>query len=165
MFDTAWRQQVDLVELEKIRQLKYRYLRCVDLKRWDEIGEVFTEDATADYGTPSAGRQLDLKSRDEIVKFLRDSLGNGIITLHSAGQPEIQIDGDHATGTWRFEDTVIATEFKVVICGAAFYEDRYAKCPDGEWRISHTGYVRIYESTMSLDDLPSWKLTANRWAG
>ena len=35
---------------------------------------------------------------------------------------------------------------------------------DGEWRIAHTGYVRIYESSMSLDDWPSWKLTANRWA-
>ena len=47
---------MDLVELEKIRRLKYRYLRCVDLKLWDEIAEVFTQDATADYGTPSAGR-------------------------------------------------------------------------------------------------------------
>ncbi len=155
---------MDLVELEEIRQLKYRYLRCVDLKLWDEIGDVFTPDATADYGTPSAGRPLDLRSRDDIVTFLRDSLGNGIITLHAAGQPEIQIDGDTATGTWRFEDTVIATEWKVVIGGAAFYEDRYRKCDDGKWRISHIGYVRIYEYSMSLNDLPSWKLTANRWA-
>ncbi|HET9894414.1 MAG TPA: nuclear transport factor 2 family protein [Streptosporangiaceae bacterium] len=155
---------MDLVELEEIRQLKYRYLRCVDLKLWDEIGDLFTEDASADYGTPSAGRPLDLKNRDDIVTFLRDSLGTGIITLHAAGQPEIQIDGDTATGTWRFEDTVIATEWKVVIGGAAFYEDRYRKCDDGKWRIEHTGYVRIYEYSMSLDDLPSWKLTANRWA-
>lgn len=155
---------MDLVEIEKIRRLKYRYLRCVDLKRWDEITDVFTPDATADYGTPSAGRPLQLASRDEIVTFLRDSLGNGIITLHSAGQPEIDIDGDTAKGTWRFEDTVIATEFKVVITGAAFYEDQYRRCDDGAWRISHIGYERIYEATMSLDDLPSWKLTANRWS-
>ncbi len=155
---------MDLVELEKIRRLKYRYLRCVDLKRWDEIGEVFTEDATADYGTPSAGRPLNLTSRDEIVTFLRDSLGQDIVTLHSAGQPEIDIDGDTATGTWRFEDTVIATEYNVVIAGAAFYEDRYRRGEDGTWRISHTGYQRIYETSMSLNDLPSWRLTANRWS-
>jgi len=155
---------VDLVELEKIRRLKYRYLRCVDLKLWDEIQDVFTEDATADYGTPSAGRPLKLGSRDEIVNFLRDSLGNTIITLHAAGQPEIEIDGEAAAGTWRFEDTVIATEYNVVITGAAFYEDRYRRGADGAWRISHIGYKRIYEATMSLDDLPSWKLTANRWS-
>ncbi len=156
---------MDLVELERIRRLKYRYLRCVDLKLWDEIADVFTPDATADYGTPSAGRPLNLGSRDEIVSFLRDSLGNGIITLHAAGQPEIDIDGDTATGTWRFEDTVIATEYKVVIAGAAFYEDRYRRCEDGNWRISHIGYKRIFEYSMSLDDVPSWRLTANRWAG
>ena len=59
---------------------------------------------------------------------------------------------------------MIATEYRVVIKGAAFYEDRYARGPDGRWRIAHTGYVRIYETTMSLDDLPSLKFTANRWA-
>jgi hypothetical protein len=155
---------MDVVEVEKIRRLKYRYLRCVDLKLWDEIGDVFTADATADYGTPSAGRPVNLGSRDEIVTFLRDSLGNGIITLHSAGQPEIDVDGDSASGIWRFEDTVIATDFKVVITGAAFYEDTYRRCDDGAWRISHTGYQRIYEAAMSLDDLPSWKLTASRWS-
>ena len=155
---------MDLVEIEHIRRLKYRYLRCVDLKRWDEIGDVFTEDATADYGTPSAGRPLNLASRDEIVAFLAGSLGNDIITLHSAGQPEIDVDGDTATGTWRFEDTVIATQYKVVITGAAFYEDRYRRCGDGAWRITHTGYQRIYEASMSLEDLPSWRLTANRWS-
>lgn len=155
---------MDLVALELIRRVKYRYLRCVDLKLWDEIADVFTVDATADYGTPSAGRPLTLGSRDEIVAFLRDSLGPGIITLHSAGQPEIDVDGDAATGIWRFEDTVIATEYRVVITGAAFYEDRYARCEDGQWRIAHTGYTRIYEASTSLDDVPSWKLTANRWA-
>ena len=155
---------MDLVELERIQRLKYRYLRCVDLKLWDEIADVFTPDATADYGTPSAGRPLNLRSRDEIVAFLRDSLGPGIITLHSAGQPEIDVDGDAATGTWRFEDTVIATEYRVVITGAAFYEDRYVRGDDRMWRIAHTGYTRIFEASMSLDDLPSWKLTANRWA-
>jgi len=155
---------MDLVALEEIRRLKYRYLRCVDLKLWDEIGDVFTPDATADYGTPSAGRPLNLKGRDEIVTFLRDSLGPGIVTVHFASQPEIDIDGDTASGTWSFKDTVIATQFDVLIEGAAFYEDRYARGADGRWRIAHTGYVRTYEVMMSLKDVPSLKFTANRWA-
>jgi hypothetical protein len=155
---------MDLVALEEIRRVKYRYLRCVDLKLWDEIGETFTADATADYGTPALGKPLQLKGRDEIVAFLRDSLGPDIITVHFASQPEIDIDGDTAVGTWCFEDTVIATEYRVVIKGSAFYEDRYARDDDARWRIAHTGYVRTYEATMSLDDLPSLKFTANRWA-
>jgi SnoaL-like domain len=155
---------MDLVALEEIRQVKYRYLRCVDLKLWDEMAEVFTPGATADYGSPATGQPLKFGSRDEIIAFLRDSLGPDIITLHAAGQPEIDIDGGAASGTWRFEDTVIVTRYRIVIKGAAFYEDRYERGEDGRWRIAHTGYVRIYETTQSLDDMPSLKITANRWA-
>jgi hypothetical protein len=141
---------MDLVALEEIRRVKYRYLRCVDLKLWPEMAEVFTPGATADYGSPATGQPLKFGSRDEIIAFLRDSLGPDIITLHAAGQPEIDIDGAAASG--------------IVIKGAAFYEDRYERGEDGRWRIAHTGYVRIYETTQSLDDLPSLKITANRWA-
>jgi hypothetical protein len=155
---------MDLAALEEIRRLKYRYLRCVDLKLWDEIADVFTADATVDYGTRALGEPIKLRGREEIVTFLRKSLGPGIVTVHFASQPEIDVDGVTATGTWSFEDTVIATEFRVVIKGAAFYEDRYARGEDGRWRISHTGYVRTYEVMMSLDDVPSLKFTANRWA-
>jgi hypothetical protein len=155
---------MDLAALEEIRQLKYRYLRCVDLKLWDDLPGTFTSDATADYGTPALGKPLQLEGREAIVTFLRDSLGPGIITTHFAGQPEITVDGDTATGTWCFEDTVIATEYHVMIKGSAFYQDRYARGDDGQWRIAHTGYVRTYEMTLSLDDVPSLKITANRWA-
>lgn len=156
---------MDLVAIEEIRQLKHCYLRCVDLKRWDELAGTFTEDATADYGTPALGKPIRLAGRDMIVAFLRDKLGPDIITVHAASQPEITVDGDTASGTWAFQDTVIATAFGVVITGAAFYEDRYARGADGKWRIAHTGYTRTYEATMSLDDLPSFRITANRWAG
>jgi hypothetical protein len=153
-----------LVALEEIRRVKHRYLRCVDLKRWDELADTFTADATADYGTPALGRPIRLAGRESIVAFLRERLGPDVITVHFASQPEIDVDGDTAAGTWCFEDTVIATEYGVVITGAAFYEDRYARGADGRWRIAHTGYERTYEASMSLDDLPSFRITSNRWA-
>ena len=155
---------VDLVTLEEIRQLKYRYLRAVDTKDWDLLADTLSEDATADYGTPTYGGPLRLTGRDGIVAFMRENLGPTIITVHAAGQPEIDVDGDTATGTWGFQDTVIATEHQVVIQGAAFYEDTYRRDPDGRWRISHTGYQRTYEVMFSVKDVPSFQLTSNRWA-
>jgi hypothetical protein len=155
---------MDLVALEEIRRLKYRYLRCVDLKLWDDLAETLTTDAVADYGTPVYGKPLLLTGREAIVKFMRDALGGAITTVHLAGQPEIDIDGDSATGTWAFEDTVIASEHKTVIQGAAFYEDTYARGEDGVWRISRTGYTRTYEAVFNYADIPGFRLTANRWA-
>lgn len=156
---------MDLATLEEIKQAKYRYLRCVDLKRWDELAGVLTADATADYGSPALGETLSFTGRDAILEFLRTNLDNTIITTHSAGQPEIDIDGDTATGTWSFEDTVVATEHHTLIKGAAFYQDRYRRDDDGVWRIAHTGYLRLYEMMMSTKDVPSLRLTANMWSG
>ncbi|MFC7342775.1 nuclear transport factor 2 family protein [Saccharopolyspora griseoalba] len=155
---------MDLIALEEIKRLKHRYLRAVDLKLWHELADTLTDDAVADYGTEAAGGPLELEGREAILAFMRDNLGPGIITTHSAGQPEIDIDGDAATGTWSFQDTVIATEFSTIIQGAAFYEDAYRREDDGRWRISRTGYVRTYEFLHTFDSLPGFTLTANRWA-
>lgn len=155
---------MDIATLEEIKRLKYRYLRCVDLKRWDELADTLTEDAIAEYGTAVHGGPVRRAGRDAIVDFLRETLTPAIITAHSAQQPEIQIDGDTATGTWCFTDTVIATEYDhTMIQGAAFYEDRYARGGDGAWRIQHTGFTRTYEFTVTLGSLPGFRLTADRW--
>jgi SnoaL-like domain len=155
---------MDLLAFEDIKRVKYRYLRSVDLKRWDELADTLAPEATADYGTPADGQPLSLSGRAAITSFLREKMGPGLITTHFATHPEIEIDGDDAIGTWALEDTVIATEYQVMIRGAAFYEDRYRRCGDGRWRITHTGYTRTYELMLSLKDLPSLRLTANRWA-
>ena len=154
----------NLIALEEIRRLKHRYLRSVDLKNWDELADTLTPDAVADYGTPVYGDPILLTGRDAIVGFMREKLGPDLITVHLAGPPEIKVDGATATGTWGFQDTVISSQFRVIIQGAAFYEDEYVRGEEGPWRISRTGYTRTYESMLSFDDLPSFKLTANRWA-
>ena len=155
---------MDLIALEEIRRVKYRYLRSVDLKRWDDLADTLTGDATADYGTPVYGEPLRLDGREAIVGFMRDKLGPEIITVHQVSQPEIDVDGDTATGRWAMQDTVIVTEHQVVIQGAAYYEDRYARGEDGLWRISHTGYERTYEAMVPLKSIQGFKLTANMWA-
>ena len=103
-----------LRRLEEIRQVKYRCLRCVDLKLWDEIGDVFTEDADLDYGTVAYGKPLQIAGRPGIVAFFRTKLGPDTLTSHSAGQPEITVDGDgassdRATGIWQVRGSCRAT--------------------------------------------------------
>ncbi|MET0237805.1 MAG: nuclear transport factor 2 family protein [Kibdelosporangium sp.] len=151
---------MDLQALEEIRQLKHRYLRAVDQKRWDVLEAALTEDAVADYGTRTMGKPLVLTGRAEILAFMRDNLGgDGIVTFHFCGQPEIDVDGDTATGTWAFQDTVIVKEQRLVIRGAAYYEEKYVRLPEG-WRIAYLTYNRIYETMESLDDTPSLKFLA-----
>ena len=154
---------MDLTAIEEIRQLKYRYFRTLDMKEWDDFGDCLAEDVVARYGTQAMDKPLHYDNRADVVEFMAGNLGPGIITIHIASHPEIVVDGDRATGSWGFEDTVIVPDFKVLIRGGGYYKDEYRKDADGKWRISATKYERIYEAMTSLEDTPSFKLIANRW--
>ncbi|MEU2034405.1 nuclear transport factor 2 family protein [Nocardia amamiensis] len=155
---------MDLDVIEAVRQLKYRYFRTLDLKQWDEFADTLAADATGRYGTHAMGQPLHLDGRDAITAFMRENLGPSVVTVHVANHPEIRVDGETATGSWAFEDTVIATEYGVLIRGAGYYIDTYRRDTDGRWRITSTGYERIYESMQALSDIPSFQLLSNMWA-
>ena len=138
-------------DIESIKQLKYRYLRTLDLKQWDEFADCFLPEATGDY----AG--LAFADRESLVGYMRENLGEGLISMHHAHHPEITVDGDEATGLWYLEDKVIVPELDFALEGAAFYTDRYVRTGAG-WRIAHTGYRRTYEMSMSTADLASYKV-------
>ena len=150
----------DLQELEAIKRLKYKYLRCLDQKRWSELAECFTEDAISAY----SGGKFSFEGRDAIMEFLESAMGaDSFLSSHTVHQPEIEfITETAATGIWALQDTVIETNANIIIRGAAFYEDEYVKV-DGAWKIKSTGYERTYEETLSRADIPSLKLTANCW--
>ena len=149
-----------LVEIEEIKQLKYRYMRCLDQKLWDEVGHCFTEDATAAY----SGGKYAYDGRDAIVEFLRTSMGAETFhSSHRVHHPEITLTTpDTATGVWALEDVVVETKWDIIIRGAAFYTDHYVK-RDGRWWIQETGYKRSYEEMHSRKDMPSLRLTASWW--
>ena len=115
----------DLVEIEAIKRLKYTYLRCLDQKLWDELGECFMPEATAAY----SGGKYSYDGRDAIVGFLSGRWARGLPLEPPLPPPR---DRPHrpgtATGVWALEDTVIMGVGPHVH-GAAFYTDTY-RTPD-----------------------------------
>src|SRR4029077_13550982 len=107
----------DLIAIEEIKRLKYKYVRCLDQKRWDEIAECFVPDAVASYG----GGAWAFDGRDAILEFLRSSMGSQqFLSAHRVGQPEIEVTGpDTAKAIWGLSDTVAQLEFGVDIRGGA----------------------------------------------
>ena len=92
-------------ELEAIRRLKYAYFRTLDLKEFDQLGALLTEDATASY---EDGKTV-LEGRAAIVSWLQSALADpGIVTEHHGHHPELTFSSDtEATGTWYLQDRVI----------------------------------------------------------
>ena len=125
-----------LVEIEAIKQLKARYFRLMDQKRWGEFAQLFTTDCEQEWrASPESAPQAN-RGRDAVVAFIRDSL-EGLDSTHHGHDPEIAITGPTtATGVWALFDHC-TRDGKIVFSGAGWYEDEYVK-QGGAWRIHRT---------------------------
>ena len=141
----------DLLELEKrirvmedieaIKKLKAKYFRCVDKKLWDEMEEVWVEDAVANYGM---GIEL-LQGIKAIIEFLKKNLGrDSMISVHQGHNPEIEITSDTTDrGVWVLNDRLIIQTI-ATLNGWRYYEDEYVKV-NGEWKKKSTKITNILE--------------------
>jgi len=129
-------------ELEAIRVLKHQYLRFLDCKCFDDLGQLLTDDVRSSY---DSGKMSHV-GRAAVVQFLSEALSDpAVVTMHTAHHPEIALISDTtASGTWYLEDRVIVAEQDFELHGTAIYRDEYRK-HEGRWLISSTGYVRIFE--------------------
>ncbi len=150
----------DLVEIELIKRLKYRYMRCLDQKLWAEIRTCFTTDVEATY----SGGAYTFTGQDDVVAFLERSMGSTrFLSSHRVHHPEIDLrSAATATGTWAMDDVVVHLDAEVTIRGAAFYTDEYAKV-DGAWLIRRTGYLRSFEELHPRAGVKGLTLTASWW--
>lgn len=139
-------QSAAMDDVAAIMRLKARYFRCLDTKDWATFAGCFLPEATGAYGG------LEFADREALVGFMRKNMGPDLISLHQAHHPEIDVEGDTATGIWYLQDKVIVPNQRFVLEGAAIYADRYRRTDDG-WLIEHTGYERTYEMSYSIDNL------------
>ncbi|MCB0987463.1 MAG: nuclear transport factor 2 family protein [Microthrixaceae bacterium] len=148
----------DLAEIHRIHQLKYRYLRYLDLKEWDELGGCFVAEATASYASAP-----ELDGREAIIGFLRDAMSSTtLLTSHKVHHPEITLlESERASGIWALDDRVLVLDAGIEIAGAAFYQDEYVRTSDG-WLISHTGYRRVFEEVRPLPQ--DSRITLSWWS-
>lgn len=156
----------ELEELEAIKRLKYKYLRCIDTKQWKELREVFTDDAVASY---DSGR-YSANGLDELIDFLLGTLERtDVASMHQVHCPELEITGEtSARGIWYFHDFVVnpgpvsgGMPGHSVLQGAGFYDDQYVK-QDGAWKIKQVGYQRTFELVTPFEEGPGVSLRS-RW--
>jgi hypothetical protein len=127
-----------------ICNLKARYCRCLDTKDWDGYRAVYTDDAILD---TSGSGGLRIEGGDAAVAYVRSSISDDTFTTHHVHAPEIEIDGDSATGIWAMQDRNIWPNGRKLL-GFGHYHERYAR-EAGEWRIAESKLTRI---NMELSD-------------
>ncbi len=133
----------DLVEIEKIRQLKARYFHLMDQKRWDEWADVFCEDVVIDT-TQEADTPI-IRGRKAFLEFLAPIL-EGVQTVHHGHLSEIERTGsDTARATWSMEDMLWwpPEAGGRHLWGLGFYFETYRRDDRGQWRIEELKLRRI----------------------
>ena len=131
-----------LVDIEAIKQLKARYFRLMDQKRWDEWAMVFAEDAHL--VVPEGN--VDERGRGAVVRYVSGVL-EGARTAHHGHMPEIDITGsDTAQGTWAMFDYVEfapdARGNRFGLQGYGHYTEEYVR-EGGAWRIASLRLSRL----------------------
>ncbi len=151
----------DLVVIEEIKRLRYRYARALDQKDWRTFEACLAPHASASFG----GGAYSFTNRTDIVRFVRDTAGvTTVLGSHHFHHPEIDLTGDdEAAGVWAMADRVILTDLDLVVEGAAYIEDHYERI-DGAWTIAQTAYRRLYEVVYPHSSIAGYQITGD-WFG
>ncbi len=131
-----------LSDVLRLQAIKAAYCETVDACVKDGaaaaacFGELFTEDARADYGMGA------LNGRNAVVRFLVDAIvANNDALWHSIQTPRIDVTGDTAVGRWtlivRMKRKGAATSEELI----GRYLDEFRRTPQG-WRISSVRFLQ-----------------------
>ena len=146
-----------LEDIELIRQLKYRYWRFLDTGNVEEMRALFTEDVSVDYEGGTYRWQI--VGREKMLEAVAASFNANSMACHTGHHPEIEVLSETtARGTWYLTDIFINLLNLQRTTGSALYHDEYVKV-DGQWKISTTHYIRLYEQIDTLPEKPN--LTAH----
>ena len=114
------------------REAMYRYWRALDYKQWQTLGDCFTEDADADWGTAN----WQAVGRENIYRFLHDNESREDLRLsHFGHNAEIEvISARQARGIFKLEDWVTIGGI-TVMRGFGQYNMVFETGNDDIWRI------------------------------
>jgi len=136
---------VSFEDIEAIKRVKYNYCNGIDRCDIALLESIMTPDVEIDYvgGT----YRYKASGRDKFLDAVRGSFNPEFVSCHTVHMPFIDLTGEReATGRWRLLDYAMnLAQDNLVTIGAAEYRDTYVKGEDGLWRISASGYERIYE--------------------
>ena len=117
----------------EIQDLLYDYADMIDLKKFDQLRDVFTEDAFIDYSVYGGVKG----NREEIIAFLKEAMTIFPNTHHMNANVQIKVDGDSATGRvmcFNPQEMDLGETTHTFMLGL-WYVDKYVRTADG-WRIS-----------------------------
>lgn len=141
--------------LREIKRLQYTFNQYLDVGMWNELADLVTANATADFGAAKAKGKAELRKHymDEAGRTA-NGLAGGQLNTHLIMQPIVNLgpDGKTAKGAWH-ELQMLGKYGDKALWVGGIYENDYA-LEDGKWKISN---VHFYEQYRGLYEEPGQK--------
>ena len=139
-------ERIRIIEIKDAASMAmYRYWRCLDYKKFDELPDVFTEDAYGDWGMETWRKS----GRKEICEWLHaNESQEGLRLCHFGHNPEITVVSDtEARGIFLLEDWVTIHGL-TIMRGFGQYNMIFTEGDDGVWRIKNLHLVHAYRESV-----------------
>ncbi len=145
-----------------IKRLQRAYGYYVDAGLWDEVADLFADDASVEYGLDGV-----YSSRERIREYLyalgdgRSGLAEGRLNEHLQLMPVVTVAPDGMTARGRWRALILAGQYgESAAWGEGPYENEYVK-EDGVWKIRR---LHWYSSVM-VPYADGWLSTADPTGG
>jgi ketosteroid isomerase-like protein len=130
-----------LEDAEAIKKLHQNYINLMDNLQYEQVLDLFTEDATVEIR--NFGVKKGRKEMSEIyIGVLAKNRGNIRYDGHLAIEPDIEVDGDTARGTWLIYMLFSRPSIQWV---QGRNECEYRR-EDGKWKLSKLRFTRTLAS-------------------
>jgi ketosteroid isomerase-like protein len=134
-----------LEDLEEIKRLHQNYINLMDNLLYEQVLDLFTEDATVE--VRNFGVKRGRKEMSEVyIGILAKNRGNLRYDGHLAIEPDIRVDGDTAHGTWLIYMLFSKPTIQWV---QGKNECEYRKV-NGKWKLSKLRFTRTLASDPTL---------------
>lgn len=156
--DENWQRRILRLEhIEKIRELKARYLASCDAKNPTAMRACFADGVVhIDYGAIGV-----FSSADELRAIYEQiACHDHMVEMHHGVNPQIDmIDDDRASGHWGLQYQLINTQDNTLTQLGGIYEDEYINTAEG-WKILKTRFEVTSTLVVNLGDSMSTLVAA-----
>ena len=130
-----------LEDLEKIKKLHQNYISLMDNLQYEKVLDLFTDDATVE--VRNSGIKRGRKEWSEVyIGILARGRGDTRYDGHLAIEPDIEVSGDTASGTW----LIYMLFSKPVIQWVQGKNECNYRKVNGVWKISKLKFTRTLAS-------------------
>jgi ketosteroid isomerase-like protein len=132
-------------DLDEIKRLHQNYINLMDNLQYEQVLDLFTDDATIE--VRQSGVKRGRKELSEIyIDVLAKKRGSIRYDAHMAVEPDIKVNGDTAQGTW----LIYMLFSKPSIQWVQGRNDCEYRKEQGKWKISKLKFTRTLASDPAL---------------